>query len=158
MSEKLASPEVRFWAKVDKTETCWNWTAFKDPNGYGRFTIAAGDACPAHRFAFRISTGDIPEGMFIDHICRNKGCVRPEHLRIVTPAQNTEHQDGHRDSRSGRRGVSFHSQTGKWLAKATKGGVTYTAGLHSDVEVAAEAARLLRLEIFTHNELDKVAS
>lgn len=149
------TPEERFWLKVKKSEACWEWTAFKNHHGYGRFTPIQGNGMQAHRYSFILANGDIPAGLFVDHICRNKGCVRPDHLRLATPAENTEHQNGHRDSRSGRRGVAYHTRSGKWLAKATKGGVTYTAGLHDDVEVAAEAARQLRLDLFTRNELDK---
>lgn len=157
MTRRGLTPQERFWLKVEKTESCWNWTAFKNAKGYGHFGIRSGESRPAHRFSFELANGPIPAGLLVDHICRNTSCVRPDHLRLATPGENTEHQDGHKDSRSGRRGVAYHTQSGKWLAKATKAGVTYTAGLHEDVDVAAEAARLLRLDLMTRNELDRAA-
>lgn len=78
----------RFWAKVEKTHNCWNWTAAITPDsGYGAFNI--GERIErAHRFSVILSGREIPPGMFVDHICRNRRCVRPEHLRVVTPRQN----------------------------------------------------------------------
>lgn len=76
----------RFWSKVDRSggeDACWIWTAHRDGRGYGRFESTA-----AHRVAYRISIGPIPQGLTIDHLCRNKGCVNPAHLEPVTNAEN----------------------------------------------------------------------
>lgn len=77
----------RFWAKVDKTEECWVWTAFRR-NGYGRFTVD-GRMVNAHRFSFTLAGGVIPEGLVLDHLCRNRACVNPEHLEAVDTRTNT---------------------------------------------------------------------
>lgn len=148
----MKSLEDRFWAKVEKTDTCWNWNGPKNHKGYG---VHAGGA--AHRLAYKAAHGSIDPNLLVDHKCRNRGCVRPDHLRLVTPGQNTENQNGHSDSRSGRRGVAFHTKSGKWLAKATKNGKTHSGGLFTDVDEAAEAARQLRLKLHTHNDLDRAA-
>jgi hypothetical protein len=76
----------RFLALTEKTETCWNWTGFRDA-GYGRFHVA--DEQRAHRWSYKHFVGPIPKGLVLDHVCRNRGCVNPEHLRVVTTKENT---------------------------------------------------------------------
>lgn len=83
----------RFESKVEKTESCWNWTAFKNEKGYGSFYFE-GKMRAAHRFAFQRANGPIPAGMVVDHICQNPGCVRPAHLRLATTKQNAEYRRG----------------------------------------------------------------
>ena len=77
----------RFWAKVDKTGPCWRWTACTNGNGYGVLRGHAG-MVSAHRFAYELIVGPIPEGLSIDHLCRNRGCVNPDHLEPVTHRVN----------------------------------------------------------------------
>lgn len=81
------TPAERFWAKVDKTDTCWIWTASTDPGGYGCFQVD-GRSVKAHRWAFEILVGPIPFGLHIDHLCRVRSCVNPDHLEPVTVAEN----------------------------------------------------------------------
>ena len=76
----------RFWAKVNKTETCWLWMATTNPKGYGRFRD--GKAVSAHRWAYEQVAGPIPEGLQLDHLCRVRNCVNPAHLEPVTGAVN----------------------------------------------------------------------
>lgn len=78
--------EERFFRKVIKTESCWNWCASKS-NGYGQFYFNK-KSLLAHRASLIISGTEIPSGMHVDHICRNRSCVNPAHLRIVTPEVN----------------------------------------------------------------------
>lgn len=89
MTKSIAAME-RFWQKVDKTETCWLWTHGRSRKGYGQFW-ADGKQLQAHRWAYEQMVGPIPEGMTLDHLvdrCRNKHCVRPDHLEPVTPEEN----------------------------------------------------------------------
>lgn len=76
-------PLERFWPKVDKGESCWSWTGHRNRDGYGTYGGRL-----AHRIAYERSVGPIPSGMTIDHLCRNHACVRPEHLRILSPHEN----------------------------------------------------------------------
>ena len=76
----------RFWPKVHKTESCWLWTGCT-VEGYGRFNLN-GEAVPAHLMAYRELVGPIPAGLQIDHLCRNRGCVNPEHMEPVTSRVN----------------------------------------------------------------------
>jgi hypothetical protein len=85
---KRPTESERFWSKVEKTETCWLWTASKDRAGYGWFG-KDGTATKAHRWAYESLVGPIPEDLVIDHLCRVRNCVRPDHLEPVTVAENT---------------------------------------------------------------------
>jgi len=68
---------------------CWNWLGADSGRGYGRMQVG-GVQTGAHRASYEHFYGvKIPEGMFTDHICRNRKCVRPDHLRVVTPKQNS---------------------------------------------------------------------
>lgn len=80
--------EERFWAKVvrDPETDCWLWTASTD-NGYGRFWVA-GRLVLAHRFAYELLVGPIPEGLELDHLCRVRHCVNPAHMEPVTQRVN----------------------------------------------------------------------
>lgn len=77
----------RFWAKVQKTDDCWLWTAGQAGAGYGQFSVR-GTHVYAHRWSYEQAKGAIPEGLVIDHLCRNRLCVRPSHLEAVTQRTN----------------------------------------------------------------------
>lgn len=85
-------PVERLLAKVNipdhRDGTCWEWQGGVDPNGYGRFHID-GRMLGAHRVAYELIAGAvIPAGHDIDHLCRNRRCVRPSHLEAVTRREN----------------------------------------------------------------------
>lgn len=77
----------RFMPKVNKTETCWLWTA-AIAAGYGQFHPWRGKQVRAHRISYEHFVGPIPDGLQIDHICRVKNCVNPAHLCPVTAKEN----------------------------------------------------------------------
>ena len=89
--------ERRFWRKADRAggpETCWKWTGMSDPDGYGLFDIFGSKyskkRTQAHRVAYELEIGPIPEGQVIDHFrCGKKPCCNPAHLEPVTPSENT---------------------------------------------------------------------
>lgn len=83
------STEDLFWEKVDASGPCWEWRGAKYPNGYGNFQPSGPLANGAHRIAWEYLVGPIPPGLFIDHLCRNHGCVNSDHLEPVTPSENT---------------------------------------------------------------------
>jgi hypothetical protein len=77
----------RLWEKIDATGICWEWTAFKNPGGYGMFGVGGG-ARLAHRVVWELLVGSIPEGLGLDHLCRVRHCVNPDHLEPVTTQIN----------------------------------------------------------------------
>jgi hypothetical protein len=77
----------RFWDCVDKTGECWEWKEYRHPNGYGVLRFQGKNEW-AHRAAWRLLHGDIPAKLVIDHLCNNRPCVRPEHLRLTTQRAN----------------------------------------------------------------------
>ncbi len=76
-----------FWARVQKTETCWLWIGGKTEKGYGNFSTPSGYVL-AHRFSYFNFKGELIDGLTIDHLCRNHDCVNPEHLEQVTIQEN----------------------------------------------------------------------
>jgi hypothetical protein len=73
---------------VDEDTGCWNWQLSIDRNGYGHTRLADGTATGAHRVMYARHRGPIPNGLHLDHLCRNPRCVNPDHLEPVTPADN----------------------------------------------------------------------
>lgn len=86
---------ARFTEKFTATENgCWEWSAAIDPHGYGRFSVKMGPTRKdyrmklAHRVSYETYVGKIPEGLDLDHLCRNRKCVNPGHLEPVTRSEN----------------------------------------------------------------------
>jgi HNH endonuclease len=90
--------EDRFWAKVDKSNDCWNWTGAKNRKGYGSFSKYGQYSPMAHRTSWMIMCGSIPTGLQLDHLCRNTSCVNPDHLEPVTSRENMDRAKAARTS------------------------------------------------------------
>lgn len=145
---------TKFWSQVDKTDTCWNWTGCMIKGGYGKITYG-GKQTVVHRVSYEMTGRVIPDGMFIDHICSNRACVRPDHLRPVTRKQNSEHLTGaYKNSVTGVRGVMKHGDRFRVTVRHNR--KLHYVGTYDTVEEAGEAARAKRLELFTHNDDDRI--
>jgi HNH endonuclease len=86
---------ARFTRMYVVSETgCWEWIGLLSKNGYGRHRVGPGHPLvAAHRLSYEHHKGAIPDGMQVDHLCRNRRCVRPDHLEAVSPSVNTDRQD-----------------------------------------------------------------
>lgn len=84
---RKVDPQVRFWAKVDASGDCWEWTGALHWFGYGMFRVL-GRTVTAYWFAYTTLVGPVPVGLELDHLCRSQRCVNPDHLEPVTHAEN----------------------------------------------------------------------
>lgn len=82
------TPDQILAGKFEKTDTCWNWTGYLDRAGYGVVNSRGLRIRQAYRLAYTAWVGPIPDGLHLDHLCRNPRCIRPDHLEPVTPAEN----------------------------------------------------------------------
>jgi hypothetical protein len=96
MPGKQAPLEKRFWAKVQKTDGCWLWLGGVNSGGYG--SISRGHRqegmVHVHRVSYEMHCGEIPQGLVIDHLCRNRACVNPAHMELVTLGENVLRGEG----------------------------------------------------------------
>ena len=154
------SREELFWSKVEKTDTCWLWTAGRcgRDRRYGKFGVGYPRAALAHRWSYENAYGPIPAGMQVDHICRVTLCVRPDHLRLATNKQNHENVVAQRDSKTGVRGVYYDPRVGTYYVQVTHNGNRHCGRTYSSLDEAERAAIALRNRLYTHNDTDRRAS
>lgn len=125
---------------------CLVWTGAKIPLGYGYISIK-GTMRRVHGVAWEAVNGPVPDGMVIDHICHNRACVKVEHLRLATRAQNNRYLSGaRRDSGTGVRNVK-RTKSG-FQVGIQKNRVHLTFGTFPTLEEAAEVAAQKRRELF----------
>jgi len=134
---------------------CIEWTGCLNIKGYGRTTYK-GKYWRVHRLAWHLEGGELPEGLYLDHICHNRKCFNTEHLRLTTPKENIENFSGLSvNNTSGYRGVSEY-RAGVFRGRVRHLGKEYTKGAFKSPEDAHEWAVAKRLELHTHNNLDRI--
>jgi hypothetical protein len=95
--------------------------------------------------------------MELDHMCHNHACVNPDHLRVATRKQNSENRSGaYSNSGTGVRGVSWDKARGLYRATVMHNYKQVMVGRYETPEEAEEAVKAKRLELFTHNLLDRI--
>lgn len=154
----MTAMQERFTSKVDRSGDCWTWTAYIDRAGYGRFGIGR-EVMYAHRVAYKLEYGVIPEGSVIDHRCRNRACVRPAHLHAVSVKENLENLDGANagNRSSGIRNVYLHKPSGRWYVRIGHRGESVYGGYFDTPAKADIAATALRNRLHTNNIADRKA-
>lgn len=149
------APADRFWAKVDKSGSCWLWADAPNDDGYGRLKVN-GRHVLAHRFSWDLHGLRDISGVGLDHKCHNRLCVNPAHLRPATQAQNNQNISGaQRGNPTGVRGVTLTRNGRPYKALVVHEGKRHYLGRFDTLEAANQAAVAKRLELFTHNENDR---
>lgn len=115
----------RLWAKVDKSGDCWLWQGVVNHHGYGVINVGTIAGKPkrvrrAHRVAYELTVGLIPDGMELDHLCRVRACCNPAHLEPVTRTENqrrgrgTHCHAGHPFDEAN----TYHAKSGQRMCRA----------------------------------------
>lgn len=155
IATKSANPAESLAKHTERRGDCLIWVGHVNRGGYGA-TFVKGKFKTAHRMAFELAHGPIPEGGQIDHLCHNKACVEVAHLRLTSAKENLENLRGAKsNSSSGVRGVSWRKDVGKWAVQVMHNRRNYRGGYFDNVEDAERAAVALRNELFTHNDVDR---
>jgi hypothetical protein len=133
---------------------CWEWPRGRTAAGYGRVS-RDGREHYVHRLVYELTYGPIPPGWVVDHTCRNRACIRPDHLQAVTRKQNNENLGVDPRNRSGVRGVSWDRINSKWRASVKHNGRAYNVGRFATLAEAERAVIAKRNELFTNNLADR---
>lgn len=129
----------RFWSKIAIAESdqCWNWLAGCGKAGYGSLTIRQ-KRWTSHRFAWTITNGTIPDGLFICHSCDNRKCCNTSHLFLGTAADNVRDAVSKNRNASGEKSSSAiltEQQVREIRKRYAQGGIT-TYGLGDEYGVS----------------------
>lgn len=154
------TPMERVMARktLDPIRGCWIYDGGVGSNGYPTVNVNRVTRT-VHKFIYTSMVGNVPEGMYLDHICRERKCFNPEHLRVVTTKQNGENLSGERSNNtSGYRGVNWLKSAECWVTRVGHNYKSYSVGQTFplyELHVAAYYVRKLRAELHTHNEDDR---
>ena len=136
---------------------CILWTGAKTDRGYGVLKSQQ-RTIRVHRLAYELANGAIAPEQQIDHSCRIRTCINPEHLRLATNKQNRENlATTSPNSSSGLRGVFWDKRERKWRAKVKHDGTTVLDKHFRELEDAKSAVTAKRNELYTHNDDDRKA-
>lgn len=127
----------RFWGKVaiGAPDVCWVWRGCRIKSDYGQFRVGK-LVQYAHRVAWELTYGPIPDGIFIDHRCNNRLCMNLDHMRFASKAENCRNRKIDRDSSSGLKGATWHKGSKRWLAQIVVAGKHIYLGRFDTAELA----------------------
>lgn len=155
-----ATPQEKLLAHSEDQGECRVWTGTtgeaygKAAKGHGQIRID-GKLWLAHRLNYTLNIGPIPEGLQVDHKCRNPPCINPNHLQLATNKVNNENLSGARiNSKTGIRGVTWFKPMKKYRATVGHNGKQYSGGYFDDIKEAEQAAIALRKKLFTNSLKD----
>ena len=157
---KLISP--KFWAHVlpQDENGCWIWVGAKTVYGYGSWRAKDNKAYSPHRLLYEETYGSLVPGQILDHICHNKACINPDHLRICTNTENVRNQKLHKNNTSGFKGVVWSKEKKRWLAHIMVNRKTIYLGYFDSPEIAHAAyceAAVKHFGVFANSGNGKVA-
>ena len=131
----------------DRPGECWPWPGAKNREGYGQIRFN-GRMQIAHRVAYELHIGPVPDGLVLDHICYERACFNPAHLEPVTNAQNLQNRSGlDANNTSGYRNVYWDKRKSRWRVAMKLDGVRHYGGYFRSLEESAAAAERLRKEL-----------
>lgn len=134
--------------RVRRQGDCLIWTGASSRDGYANITVEK-KRRNAHRVAYELTHGPIPNGLQVDHACHNRACVNVDHLRLVTRLENQRNQSGpHTNSTTGVRNV--YERRGKFIVQIRVGGKAVYFGTYSSIAEAGRVADMKRAEMFGH--------
>ena len=142
-----ATPEEAFLARTEPLlwSGCVVWTGATNRKGYGVLGVN-GRTVMAHRYAWERERGRIPDGAVLDHTCWERACCNVDHLRLATPAQNTQNRSGAMPGRGLPRGV--YREGRRYKAVVQSGGQYHRLGIFDTPEEASQAAQTKRALLF----------
>lgn len=138
MGRLKSDPEVRFFSKIVDTSGCWLWGGGKNPEGYGRFFMDGRHIGP-HRYSYELFQGKIPEGYYLDHLCRVPSCVHPNHLEPVTNRENQRRGNNVTKRKKNGLPMGIRRHGRKYKARIMVDGKNYYLGLYHSVDQAEKA-------------------
>lgn len=149
-------PVDRLNRNSENVGDCREWVKERDAKGYGRASFN-GKTMLAHRLAYMLNVGEIPEGMSVDHICGNPPCIKPEHLRLATDVENRHNWVAERRNATGNRGVSFRSDCRlQFEATVMANRVRYPLGRYATAEEAGRIASIGRYILHRRSVKDQM--
>ena len=143
---RYSSPDEAVRMRSRQEGECVVWTGHVNAKGYPRINTGARLEL-VHRYVWERENGPIPEGAEVDHICFNRACIKPEHLRLADRVSNTRHRSGAQpNSVSGVRNV--HRRGDRWVVRLKSKRKHYEFGVFDTIEEAEVVARKARREMF----------
>ena len=145
---QFPAPEEAFEARTELQGGCLIWTGSKDSHGYGQLQVF-GKLMPAHRYAWTVKHGPIPDAKVVDHYLHcDPACVTADHLRLATHAANIAHRRSAQSNNKGSGIRNVYKYQNRWRVQIVKNGTVHSYGTHETIEEAARVAELARKELF----------